>query len=104
MSNLTPKINKLLFALQQKGFFYRITTSSFYSDKLNKYCKKYELYIRMEIEENNGKNGKKEKRKKHIKVLDTFKQIEVLKYLIDELKDYSNETGGDADVPRENDT
>lgn len=97
--NLQQKINKILFALQKKGFYYRVNTINFYSEKLDKYCKKYELYIKYEFEEYNEREHKKEKKKKSIKILETFKQIDVLKYLIDDLKDYNSETGGDADVP-----
>lgn len=97
--NISRNINKILFALKQKGYFYRVNIFNFYSDKLGKYCKKYELCIRIEVEKYNDEKHEMEKKNKYIKVLDTFKQVEVLKYLIDELKDYS-ETGGDADVQR----
>jgi hypothetical protein len=91
MNNLQNKINKVFLALQIMGFYYRVNQIKFFSEKTNKYCKKFELYNQIEIEEINKKTGEEEKRKKYIKVLDTFSQVELLKYLISELDDYRKE-------------
>lgn len=97
MEKIQRKINKILFALQQLGFYYKVNKISFFSEKLNKYCKKYELYIQIEVENINEESGEKEKKKKYLKVLNTFDQVELLKYLLSDLDDYRNELKKDED-------
>lgn len=97
MEKIQRKINKILFALQQLGFYYKVNKISFFSEKSNKYCKKYELYIQIEVENINEESGEKEKKKKYLKVLNTFDQVELLKYLLSDLDDYRNELKKDED-------
>ena len=41
--NINQNINKLLYALKQKGQFYKINSFQFYSEKNDKYCTKYQV-------------------------------------------------------------
>ena len=41
--NINQNINKLLYALKQKGQIYKINSFQFYSKKNDKYCTKYQV-------------------------------------------------------------
>ena len=42
--NINKSINKLLYALKQKGEFYKINTFQSYNEKKDKYCTTYQIY------------------------------------------------------------
>lgn len=44
--NIQKNINKLLIAIRLKGIDIKIDTFEYYSEKLEKYCKKYVIYIK----------------------------------------------------------
>lgn len=48
--NINQNINKLLYALKQKGQLYKINTFQFYSEKNDKYSTKYQVLKRELIE------------------------------------------------------
>lgn len=49
--NINQNINKLLYALKQKGQFYKINSFQFYSEKNDKYCTKYQVTKKELVEE-----------------------------------------------------
>lgn len=80
--NINQSINKLLYALQQKGKIYKINSFKFYSEKMEKYCIKFQI-LKMEVED--------EEQKYYIDE-ECYSKIDVLKYLVNEHK------GSEADV------
>ena len=84
---IEKRINKLLIALQQKGKIYKLNTFSKWSDKYNKYTISYSLMIGKKFLYENTEKIKYEK----IKNINS--KIEILKYLIQEFNDGSDENG-----------
>lgn len=56
--NINKNINKLLYALSTKGQIYKINTFQFYSEKNCKYCTKYQILKREQIEIYNEETNK----------------------------------------------
>lgn len=75
-NNIQKKINKLLMALRTKGIIYKINTSQYYSEKLERICTKMILW-----EEHPNRDGKV-----------FYSKVELLKYLADRWKEV-NEYG-----------
>ena len=48
--NINKNINKLLYSLSIKGQIYKINTFQFYSEKNCKYCTKYQILKREQVE------------------------------------------------------
>ena len=48
--NINKNINKLLYALSTKGQIYKINSFQFYSEKNCKYCTKYQILKREQVE------------------------------------------------------
>lgn len=91
--NVRNKINQLLIALGNEGFFYKIKTEMFFSEKYRKYFKKYYLYLKFEEKEHywDGEEYKENIKVKYIQVKESFKLIDILLYLVDEYKDIQKE-------------
>ena len=87
--NINQSINKLLFAIRNKGIDIKIDTIQFYSDKLEKYCSKYVVYIKQLTT-----NRKGEEVLKYIYQDDFFSKVQLLKYLVEKYKQIGSETDG----------
>lgn len=87
--NISQNINKLLFAIRHKGIDIKIDTIQFYSDKLEKYCSKYVIYIK-EL----TTNRKGEEVLKYVYQNDFFSKVQLLKYLVEKYKQIGSEADG----------
>lgn len=96
--NVSQNINKLLIALGIKGQLYKINTFKFYSEKMNKYCTKYQLLELLRIPKINKITKKEEIEEKYAVVLETYSNIELMKFLADEYKSIQEEIGSEADA------
>lgn len=86
--NINQNINKLLYAIRHNGIDIKIDTIQFYSDKLEKYCSKYVVYIK-EL----TTNRKGEEVLKYVYQNDFFSKVGLLKYLIEEYRKGSEADG-----------
>lgn len=84
--NINQNINKLLYALKQKGQFYKINSFQFYSEKNDKYCTKYQVLERISEEICNIKENKTETVEKYILSYECYSKIDLMKYFIKEYK------------------
>ena len=74
--NTQSQINKLLFAIREKGKELKMNTVQFYSEEKGRYCTKYILYtVRKKDEES------------------FYSPIRVLKYLADMYKELGDNNG-----------
>lgn len=85
--NIQGRITQLMTALRVNGIDIRINTYMFWSDKSNKYIKKYVVSKKEEYPLNDAITGKYlGKEEKYVKQLDTYNNLEILKYLVKEYK------------------
>lgn len=84
--NINQNINKLLFALKQKGELYKINSFQFYSEKAGKYCTKYQILKRTFEEVYNAGTGEFELKEKYEQDYDCYNKIDLLKYFMKEYK------------------
>lgn len=96
--NIQSKINKLIKALNTKGYIYLVNKEQFLSKKLNKVCSIYKLFHLMDIEEYNRKypEDKKDTNKyEYIKVeIDSsFQPQNILLRLVDIYKEVGGSSG-----------
>lgn len=87
--NLQRNINRVLLAIRNKGIDIKIDTIQFYSDKLEKYCSKYVVYIK-EL----TTNRKGEEVLKYVYQDDFFSKVQLLKYLAEKYKQIGSEADG----------
>lgn len=87
--NIQKNINKLLFAIRNNGIDIKIDTIQFYSDKLEKYCSKYVVYIK-EL----TTNRKGEEVLRYVYQDDFFNKVQLLKYLVEKYKQIGSEADG----------
>ena len=92
--NINQNINKLLFALKQKGEFYKINSFQFYSEKADKYCTKYQILKRTFEEVYNIEFNPSELKEKYEQDYDCWGKVELLQYFIDEYKKIGSEAVG----------
>lgn len=92
--NIQSKINKLIKALNTKGYIYIVNKEQFLSKKSNKVCSIYKLFHLMNIEEYNRKylDDKKDSNVK-VELLSTFNQVEILLKLVDLYKEVGGADG-----------
>lgn len=90
--NINQNINKLLYALKQKGKIYKINSFKFFSDKSNKYCIKYQVLKKELVEVFNTEIEEIENRDRYKQDYECYSKVDLMKYLI---KEYTNE--GEAD-------
>ena len=64
--NVNQNINKLLYALKQKGQIYKINSFKFYSEKNDKYATKYQVLKKELIEVYNEDEDKTELQERYI--------------------------------------
>lgn len=93
--NINQNINKLLFALKQKGELYKINSFQFYSERAGKYCTKYQILKRTFEEVYNVGTVEFELKEKYEQDYDCYGKVELMKYLIDEYKRIGSEAGGE---------
>lgn len=96
--NIQSKINKLIKALNTKGYIYLVNKEQFLSKKSNKVCTVYKLFHLMDIEEYNRlyPDDKKDTNKYSsvkVELLSTFNQIEILLKLVELYKEVGGADG-----------
>ncbi len=91
--NINQNINKLLFALKQKGQLYKVNSFQFYSEKNDKYCTKYQIFKKQLVEHYNIEKDKIEYIEKYIEDYDCYSKIDLMKYLIKEYREGSEADG-----------
>lgn len=87
--NLQRNINRVLLAIRNKGIDIKIDTIQFYSDKLEKYCSKYVVYIKELTTNRKGKEVLK-----YVYQDDFFSKVQLLKYLAEKYKQIGSEADG----------
>ena len=91
--NINQNINKLLYALKQKGWFYKINSFKFYSEKNDKYSTKYQV-LKREIEEIlNDETLEIEYKEKYKQGYECYSKIDLMKYLAEEYRKGSEADG-----------
>lgn len=85
--NINKNISKLLYALSIKNKLYKINTFKFYSDKANKYCTKYQILKKEEIELYDADNDEIITQERYKSDYECYSKVEVMKYLISEYKE-----------------
>ena len=91
--NINQNINKLLYALKQKGQKYKINSFKFYSEKNDKYSTKYQV-LKREIEETlNDETLEIEYEEKYKQDYDCYSKIDLMRYLVEEYKKGSEADG-----------
>ncbi|MDU2680458.1 MAG: hypothetical protein E7C50_01100 [Clostridium sp.] len=96
--NIQSKINKLIKALNTKGYIYLVNKEQFLSRKLKRLCSIYKLFHLMDIEEYNRKypDDKKDSNKyEYVKVeIDSsFQPQDILLRLVDIYKEVGGVDG-----------
>lgn len=85
--NINKNINKLLYALKQKGQVYKINSFKFYSERNEKYTTKYQILKKELVEVYNIEKEKIEFKEKYKLKEECYSKIDLMKYLIDEYKE-----------------
>lgn len=91
--NINQNINKLLYALKQKGQLYKINTFKFYSEKNDKYSTKYQILKRELIEVWNEEICEFEYKEKYNQDYECYSKIDLMKYLAEEYRKGSEADG-----------
>lgn len=82
--NINQNINKLLYALKQKGQLYKINSFQFYSEKNDKYSTKYQIMKRQLIEIYNEEIDEMELQERYKQDYECYSKVDLLKYLAEE--------------------
>lgn len=104
--NINQNINKLLYALKQKGQLYKINSFKFYSEKNDKYSTKYQVMKRVLVEkdidlgvayEEDGdlyiSEEDIEYEEKYKQDFECYSKIDLMKYLAEEHRKGSEASG-----------
>lgn len=91
--NVNQNINKLLYVLSTKGQIYKINTFQFYSEKYCKYCTKYQILKKEQVEIYNEETNQFELQDRFKQKEECYSKVDVLKYLIEEYKKGSEAVG-----------
>lgn len=91
--NINQNINKLLYALKQKGQIYKINTFKFYSEKNDKYSTKYQVLKKELVKVYNEDKDKIELQDRYIQEHETYSRIDLMKYLAEEYRKGSEADG-----------
>ena len=91
--NINQNINKLLYALKQKGKIYKINSFKFYSEKNDKYSTKYQISKKVFEETYNIREDKIELIERYKQDYECYSKIDLMKYLAEEYKK-GNEADG----------
>lgn len=91
--NVNQNINKLLFALKQKGQLYKINSFQFYSENNDKYCTKYQIMKRTVEEIYNDETDEFELRERYKQDYECYSKVDLMKYLVEEHRKGSEADG-----------
>lgn len=91
--NINQNINKLLYALKQKGQFYKINSFQFYSEKNDKYCTKYQIMKKESVEVYNTETDEIEKQEKYKQEYECYSKVDLMKCLVEEYRKGSEASG-----------
>lgn len=84
--NINQNINKLLYALSIKGQIYKINSFKFYSEKNCKYCTKYQIFKKEQVEIYNEETNQFEFQDRFKQKEECYSQIYVMKYFVEEYR------------------
>lgn len=84
--NINQSINKLLYALKQKGQIYKINSFKFYSEKNDKYATKYQVLKKQLVEVYNEDEDETELQERYILEEECYSKIDLMKYLAEEYR------------------
>lgn len=84
--NINQNINKLLYALSIKGQIYKINSFKFYSDKNCKYCTKYQILKKEQVEIYNEETNQFELQDRFKQKEECYNKIDVMKYFMKEYR------------------
>ena len=84
--NINQNINKLLYALSIKGQIYKINSFKFYSDKNCKYCTKYQILKKEQVEIYNEETIQFELQDRFKQKEECYNKIDVMKYFMKEYR------------------
>lgn len=91
--NINQNINRLLYALKQKGQIYKINSFKFYSEKNDKYATKYQVLKKELVEVYNEDADKTELQERYIQEKECYSKIDLMKYLAQEHRNGSEADG-----------
>lgn len=94
--NINQNINKLLYALKQKGQIYKINSFKFYSKKNDKYATKYQILKRELVPIDIDlylEDEEVEYEEKYFVDEECYSKIDILKYLVEEYRKGSEADG-----------
>ena len=91
--NINQNINKLLYALKQKGQFYKINSFKFYSETNDKYSTKYQV-MKRELEQYLNEEMEIEYRERYKQDYDCYSKVDLMKYLAEEYRKIGSEVDG----------
>ena len=91
--NASQNINKLLYALSIKGQIYKINSFKFYREKNCKYCIKYQILKKEQVEMYNEETDEFELQDRYQQKEECYSKVDVLKYLIEEYRKGSEAVG-----------
>lgn len=91
--NINNNINKLLYALKQKGQIYKINSFKFYSENKEKYATKYQIMKKQIMNVYNIETNKIEKQERYKQDYETYSKIDLMKYLAEEYRKGSEADG-----------
>lgn len=92
--NVSQKINKLLYALKQKGQIYKINSFQFYNETLDKYSTKYQVLKRVFRPVYIIEKEKTELVEKYEVDKECYSKVDLMKYLAEEYKKIGSEADG----------
>lgn len=84
--NINQNVNKLLYALKQKGQIYKINSFQFYSEKNDKYSTKYQILKKEIIKIWNEGKEEFEYKEKYNQDYECYSKVDLLKYLMEEYR------------------
>lgn len=91
--NINQNINKLLYALKQKGQFYKINSFQFYNESKDKYSTKYQIMKKQKEKVYNIETDQIEEKEVYRQDYDCYSKIDLMKYLAEEYKKGSEADG-----------
>lgn len=84
--NVNQNINKLLYILSTKGQIYKINSFQFYSEKHCKYCIKYQILKKEQVEIYNEETEEFELQDKYKQKEECYSKVDMLKYFMEEYR------------------
>lgn len=91
--NINANISKLLYALSIQGNLYKINTFQFYSEKNCKYCTKYQILKKEQVEVYNRETNEFELKDRYKQKEECYSRVDIMKYLIEEYRRGSEADG-----------